>query len=114
MHLQYYNICNTYLLRFILNICCPYNTRYEMKAAMQALRNDVKQKRVDVNSLNSKVFQNAYMQLPPLDVMVRTSGEKRLSDFMLWQCVDGNCRIHFVDSLWPEFERVDFENIITQ
>jgi ditrans,polycis-polyprenyl diphosphate synthase len=38
---------------------------------------------------------------PPVDVLVRTSGEVRLSDYLLWQ-VSENCLVHFVPELWPE------------
>ena len=38
----------------------------------------------------------------PLDILVRTSGETRLSDFLLWQTCDGT-QIHFIDAMWPEF-----------
>jgi ditrans,polycis-polyprenyl diphosphate synthase len=39
---------------------------------------------------------------PPLDILVRTSGEIRLSDFLLWQASD-RCQIQFVNCYWPEF-----------
>lgn len=48
---------------------------------------------------------------PPLDILIRTSGETRLSDFMLWQTTKGAC-IHFIDVLWPDFGFLDFARII--
>ena len=48
---------------------------------------------------------------PPLDVLVRTSGVRRLSDYMLWQSCD-NVQIQFVDKYWPDFGLLDFVPII--
>jgi ditrans,polycis-polyprenyl diphosphate synthase len=44
---------------------------------------------------------------PPLDLLIRTSGVKRLSDFMLWQCHE-DTEIVFLDCLWPEFDLWQF------
>ena len=45
---------------------------------------------------------NAFMQgCPPVDILIRTSGESRLSDFLLWQ--SGTAQLQFTDVLWPEF-----------
>lgn len=55
-----------------------------------------------------------HMQLahsPPLDILVRTSGVSRLSDFMLWQCTE-NTHMHFVDKFWPQFGIADMVPII--
>ncbi|KAN0060871.1 cis-prenyltransferase [Thecaphora frezii] len=48
---------------------------------------------------------------PPLDILVRTSGVSRLSDFMLWQCNE-RTQLHFVDKYWPQFGLVDMVPII--
>lgn len=48
---------------------------------------------------------------PPLDILVRTSGEIRLSDFLLWQAND-RCQIQFVDCYWPEFSLWKFLPIL--
>lgn len=55
-----------------------------------------------------------HMQLahsPPLDILVRTSGVSRLSDFMLWQCTEST-HMHFVDKFWPQFGLFDMIPII--
>lgn len=48
---------------------------------------------------------------PPLDILVRTSGVSRLSDFMLWQCTE-HTHLHFVDKFWPQFGLFDLVPII--
>ena len=50
---------------------------------------------------------------PPLDILVRTSGVSRLSDFMLWQCTE-QTHMHFVDKFWPQFGLQDMIPIILQ
>ncbi|PWZ03376.1 Undecaprenyl diphosphate synthase [Testicularia cyperi] len=62
----------------------------------------------------SQSAMDAAMQLahsPPLDILVRTSGVSRLSDFMLWQCND-RTRLHFVNKFWPQFGLLDMIPII--
>jgi ditrans,polycis-polyprenyl diphosphate synthase len=50
---------------------------------------------------------------PPLDLLIRTSGVKRLSDFMLWQCYEGT-EIVFLDCLWPEFDLWSFLPVLVE
>lgn len=50
--------------------------------------------------------------MPPLDLLIRTSGVKRLSDFLLWQCHQ-DTEIVFVDCLWPQFDIWNFLPILT-
>jgi undecaprenyl diphosphate synthase len=45
--------------------------------------------------------------LPPVDVLVRTSGELRISNFMLWQSV--GARVYFTDKTWPEFDAAELD-----
>jgi undecaprenyl diphosphate synthase len=56
--------------------------------------------RITVETLNSNTYTGA--DTPPLDILVRTSGVERLSDFMLWQCHQ-NTDVSFVDCFWPDF-----------
>lgn len=51
--------------------------------------------------------------MPPLDLMIRTSGVERLSDFMLWQSHQ-NTEIHFLDCLWPEFDLWQFLPVLVE
>jgi ditrans,polycis-polyprenyl diphosphate synthase len=50
---------------------------------------------------------------PPLDLVVRTSGVKRLSDFMMWQCHEGT-DIVFLDCLWPDFDLWTFLPVLLE
>ncbi|GAC96854.1 hypothetical protein PHSY_004438 [Pseudozyma hubeiensis SY62] len=67
---------------------------------------------IDFSITPQDLSQN--MQLshsPPLDILVRTSGVSRLSDFMLWQCTEST-HMHFVDKFWPQFGLLDMVPII--
>lgn len=65
---------------------------------------------ITTETINSHTFTAG---MPPLDLLVRTSGVERLSDFMLWQCHQ-DTEVIFVDCLWPEFDLWKFLPIIVE
>lgn len=88
--------------RAVLNICFPYTARHEMAHAMKSIVKQ-SQKRpvtVDVQAIEDHLYTGGQ---PPLDLLVRTSGVYRLSDFLLWQVSTKGVVVEFVDALWPEF-----------
>lgn len=80
----------------VLNVCWAYTSRHDMA---MGIRNAAKE-----NSPNLKLSTN---DDPPLDLVVRTSGVRRLSDFLLWETTSGNCTIEMIDTLWPEFTAIN-------
>ncbi|KAG1544401.1 hypothetical protein G6F51_006081 [Rhizopus arrhizus] len=88
----------------IFNVCCPYTSSDEMTTAMRNTMKLVKEGKISVDEINDETIQSQLFtaDCPPLDIIVRTSGEIRLSDFLLWQASDG-CQIQFVNCYWPEF-----------
>ena len=74
--------------RCVLNIACAYTARAELTAA--------------VNAHAGRALQDSLYTLPTSDMLVRTSGEVRLSNFLLWQLTHG-AQLCFVRALWPEF-----------
>ncbi|TRM58608.1 Decaprenyl diphosphate synthase-like protein [Schizophyllum amplum] len=101
--------------RAILNLCMPYASRDEMTRAVQ----DAAQEKIDLGTRNTMVeekdiekhLMTSVAGSPPLDVLVRTSGVQRLSDYMLWQSCEG-VQLHFSTTYWPEFGLSDFLPII--
>ncbi|CAO3659095.1 unnamed protein product [Rhizopus microsporus] len=87
----------------ILNICCPYTSRDEMTTAIKETVQSVKEGRLSIEQIDDETIQSHLFtsDCPPLDILLRTSGEIRLSDFLLWQASDG-CQIQFVNCYWPE------------
>ncbi|KAG0265811.1 cis-prenyltransferase [Actinomortierella ambigua] len=90
--------------RAILNMCFPYTSREELTMATKALVEGVEANELDPSDITSSVLeQSLYTRsCPPMDLLIRTSGENRLSDFMLWQS-SRTCHIEFIDCYWPEF-----------
>lgn len=81
----------------ILNICVAYSSRHEMQIASEKLED--RQDAVDMHDINMALMT---CMSPPLDLLVRTSGEIRLSDFLLWQCLHHHAQIHFIKPYWPD------------
>ncbi|CAG8652173.1 4945_t:CDS:2, partial [Acaulospora morrowiae] len=87
-----------------LNVCFPYTSRDELTTSIKKIvkmveKDQLKIKDIDENLIEQNLFTHGS---PPLEVLIRTSGEIRLSDFLLWQCHQ-NCYIYFVKCYWPEF-----------
>ncbi|KAI8636101.1 di-trans,poly-cis-decaprenylcistransferase [Parasitella parasitica] len=90
--------------RRIFNVCCPYTSRDEMTTAIKDTIELVKQGKMSADDITDQTIKDHLFtaNCPSLDILVRTSGEIRLSDFLLWQAND-HCQIQFVNCYWPEF-----------
>lgn len=87
----------------ILNICINYGAKDEIVRAIKKVAAD---KELDIEKLTPAVFEN-YLDtkdLPPVDLLVRTSGEMRLSNFMLWQLA--YAEFIFTPTMWPDYNEV--------
>ena len=89
--------------RATLNICFLYTSRDEIAHGIRSTVEDYNEAEAPV--FDEKVIEEHLYtsESPPLDILIRTSGTFRLSDFLLWQCVSSSCSVVFVDTLWPEF-----------
>uniref|UniRef100_A0A914XM00 Alkyl transferase n=1 Tax=Plectus sambesii TaxID=2011161 RepID=A0A914XM00_9BILA len=89
--------------RAFINVCLAYTAQDEMTRAVKAVTMGVEKGLIDAEdiseSLISKCLDTRYS--PDPDLLVRTSGEARMSDFMLWQ--SSNCCLHFDNVLWPDY-----------
>ncbi|KAL9715505.1 cis-prenyltransferase [Leucoagaricus gongylophorus] len=93
--------------RTIVNLCMPYASSDEITMAIEGCVKDGLRHHVDLETYFTKEEIDKHLMMtargsPPLDVLIRTSGVKRLSDFMLWQCCE-NTQIQFSSKYWPEF-----------
>ena len=95
-----------------VNICVGYGGRQELTDAMRSLLLDQAAKgrtleeiagTLDVDDIAEHLYTKGQ---PDPDLLIRTSGEQRLSGFLLWQSV--HSEFYFCDALWPAFRRVDF------
>jgi undecaprenyl diphosphate synthase len=90
--------------KIVVNLAINYGSKVEIVDALQKSRNN---KKISVNSLNNNLYTN---HLPDPDILIRTGGHKRLSNFMLWQLA--YAEIYFLDKLWPDFNDKDLKRVI--
>ena len=91
------------------NVCLNYGGQYEI---VDAVKKIVKEQ-VDVESLTPELFAHYFYQdLPPIDLLIRTSGEKRLSNFMLYQA--SYAELYFTDTYFPAFDEEAYEQAIDE
>lgn len=89
--------------KMTLTVAFDYGSRAEI---LRATRRSVSTSIGCVEPVD--IARHLYLpEMPPVDVMVRTSGEHRVSNFLLWQAA--GAPIHFTDSTWPEFSEVDID-----
>ena len=101
------------LTRGVFNICLNYGGRYEIVDMTKKIASLVKEKKIDINSINEDLVNKyMYQELPPLDFVIRTSGEKRVSNFMLWQA--SYAEYYFPDTLFPDFNPDEFDKAIKE
>ncbi len=88
-----------------LNIALSYSGRWEILQAAKALARDVKAGKVDEKDITDRVFEN-YLQTPDIpdpELLIRTSGEMRVSNFLLWQIA--YTELYITPTLWPDFRK---------
>jgi undecaprenyl diphosphate synthase len=90
--------------RMTLAIALNYGARTELVRAMRALAGEVAAGALAPDAIDEARVDAALdtKDLPPLDLLIRTSGEQRLSNFLLWQAA--YAELLFVDTLWPDFD----------
>ena len=92
----------------IFNICLNYGGQDEIVEATKKISKEVVNGNIDIKDINKDMF-NKYLfnDLPPIDLLIRTSGEYRISNFMLWQMAYSE--LYFTDTLWPDFDEKEFD-----
>jgi undecaprenyl diphosphate synthase len=96
----------------VLNLALNYGGRTEILDAVKKISQDAKKGKLDPEKLNEEVFaQYLYTDgLPDPDLLIRTSGEMRISNFLLWQT--SYTELYVTDVLWPNFTAKDFYEAI--
>ena len=92
----------------ILNIAANYGGRWHIAQAAQALSRQVLSGEIAVNDVTEEVLDTEIKKLPlsNVDLMIRTGGEQRISNFLLWQLT--YAELYFTDTLWPDFNEDSF------
>ena len=91
-----------------LTLALSYGSQKEILNAVKELCKKVKNEDIDENDIDEKLFeQHLYTkEIPPVDLLIRTSGEVRVSNFLLWQIA--YAEMQFIDVLWPDFTKETF------
>lgn len=95
-----------------LQFCVNYGGRAEIVDAVRAIAHEARNGRLDPDRITEKSFRS-YLdepEIPDVDLFVRSSGEQRTSNFLLWQ--SAYAELVFLDRLWPDFDRRDLWHAI--
>ncbi len=95
----------------VFNICLNYGGHAEIVDATKEIAKLVLDNKLSIDDITEEEFaKHLYQDLPPIDLMIRTSGEVRLSNFMLWQL--SYAEMYFPDCHWPAFNESEFDKAI--
>ncbi|OFY92529.1 MAG: di-trans,poly-cis-decaprenylcistransferase [Bacteroidetes bacterium RIFCSPLOWO2_12_FULL_31_6] len=96
-----------------LVLALSYSSRWEIVNAVKKITTDVAENRLSIEDINEEIFKN-YIEtssIPDPELLIRTSGELRISNFLLWQIAYSE--LYFTEKLWPDFNKNDlFEAIV--
>jgi undecaprenyl diphosphate synthase len=97
----------------VLNLALNYSGRHEIIEAVKKISSDVASGKLDAENIDDSLF-GTYLQtdgLPDPDFLIRTSGEMRISNFLLWQTA--YTELYVTDILWPDFDENNFLEAIS-
>jgi undecaprenyl diphosphate synthase len=100
--------------RIDVNICVNYGARDEILRAARRLAEQVAAGELEAGRIDEGRFERELLTsgVPDPDLLIRTSGEQRISNFLLWQCA--YAELIFVDTLWPDFGKEHLERAIAE
>ncbi|BAK81166.1 isoprenyl transferase [Candidatus Arthromitus sp. SFB-rat-Yit] len=98
--------------KLILTLAINYGGRNEILRAVKNLANDVKNLKLNIDDIDERLFSDYLYtyDIPDPDLLIRTSGEYRLSNFLLWQCA--YTEFWYTDVFWPDFGKTDLYNAL--
>ena len=97
--------------KLVLNVCLNYGGHSELVDTAKKLATMVQEGKISVEDINDELFEkNLYQELPPIDLLIRTSGEYRVSNYMLWQM--SYSEFYFTNTLFPDFDEKELEKAI--
>jgi len=91
-----------------LVLALSYSSRWEILEAVRKVSDDVKEGKIDSEDISSEIF-DSYLNtagMPDPELLIRTSGEYRISNYLLWQIA--YAELYFTPTLWPDFRREHF------
>jgi undecaprenyl diphosphate synthase len=97
---------------FTFNVALNYGGHAEIVKATKEIAQDVKDGKISIDDIDEKIFEShlyTHDQLPP-DLIIRTSGEQRLSNFLMWE--SAYAELYFTPVYWPDFNEHDLDDAI--
>ena len=97
----------------VVNFCLNYGGRPEIIDMVKKVSQMVKDGKINIDDIDEElVNENMYQDLPPLDFVIRTSGEMRISNFMLWQ--SSYAEFYFPETYFPDFDGKEFDKALEE
>lgn len=95
-----------------INLAFNYGSRSEILDGIKAVVHKIQEGEINIDDIDEKFFSNMLYTagLPDPDLLIRTSGEKRISNFLLWQL--SYAELYFTDIFWPDFSGEEFRKAI--
>lgn len=96
----------------VLTLALSYGSRDELLCAVRELAHKIKNGEIEPDSIDEHLFSSTLetFGIPDPDLLIRTSGEMRISNFLLWQIA--YTELYFTDTFWPDFNRNEFKKAI--
>ncbi|MEM0127017.1 MAG: polyprenyl diphosphate synthase, partial [Thermoplasmatales archaeon] len=93
--------------KFLLNVAIAYGGREEILDAIRSISRDVKRGKIEPENIDEKTIEKYLYtgEIEDPDLIIRTSGEERISNFLLWQ--SAYSELYFTDVYWPEITKLD-------
>ena len=100
--------------QIVLTLALSYGAREEIVNTIKNISKKVVNNELNIEEIDEKIINNHLytFNLPDVDLMIRTSGEQRISNFLLWQMA--YAELYFTDILWPDFRREHFYDAIIE
>ncbi len=98
----------------IINLAIDYGGRWDILNAAKRLWREAKRKKINLEKIEEEDFKKylALGEFPYPDLLIRTSGEKRISNFLLWQ--SAYTEFYFPEVLWPDFDKKELEKAVEE
>lgn len=95
----------------VFNVCINYGGQAEIVDTAKKIAKLVKENKLDINDITEDTYYSyQYQNLPPIDLMIRTSGETRISNFMLYNL--SYAELYFTDTCFPDFDENEFDKAL--
>ena len=97
----------------IFNVCINYGGQDEIVDVVKKISKKVLDGNINIDDINNNIIEeNLYQKLPPIDLLIRTSGEYRISNYMLWQMAYSE--MYFTNTYFPDFDEFELKKAIEE